>query len=157
LCAVAPRLENDDGTPQRVEWPIPSPAVEWAKAFRLHRFLERRPSFLTGAVLLLRSEAIDDVGPFDERFFLYAEESDWQLRAIRRGWRVRVVHHVSAWHEGAGSSAVETIREGHFYESARLFGLKWYGRRGWASMRLASLLGSLLRLVLTAHIPERRA
>ena len=48
--------------------------MELVKAFRLQRFFPARETFLIGAVLLLRAEALDDVGPFDERFFLYAEE-----------------------------------------------------------------------------------
>ena len=43
--------------------------------------------FVIGSVLLLRAEALDQVGGFDERFFLYAEETDWAYRAHRLGWR----------------------------------------------------------------------
>ena len=45
------------------------------------RRLARTPTFVIGAVLLLRWEALREVGMFDERFFLYAEETDWQRRA----------------------------------------------------------------------------
>ena len=157
LCAVAPRLRGDDGVAQRVEWPIPSPTVEWLKALRLERLAPAGRSFLAGAVLVLRDEAIDDVGLFDERFFLYAEECDWQLRALRKGWKVRVVDEVTAIHSGAGSSDVETVRAGHFQESARLFGIKWYGRAGWASMRTASLCAAAVRLPFSVFDGDRRA
>lgn len=157
ICAVAPRLVHPSGAAQRVEWPIPSPRQEWVNALRLHRFFPPRRRFLAGAVLLLRHDAIGDVGPFDERFFLYAEESDWQLRAALRGWEVRVVEHVTAEHRGGGSSEVERARVRHSQDSARLFALKWYGMSGWASMRAASLLGHAARLLLTLPWPERRA
>jgi GT2 family glycosyltransferase len=156
VCAVAPAIVGDDGLPQRVEWPIPSPRVELAKALRLERLLPPRETFLIGAVLLLRAEALDDVGPFDERFFLYAEECDWQLRALRRGWRVKVVHGVQAGHAGGGSSADARLRDVHFYRSAALFGLKWYGRRGWALMRIASAGGAALRLIVSLPVASRR-
>jgi GT2 family glycosyltransferase len=108
-------------------------------------------------VLLLRSEAIDDVGLFDERFFLYAEECDWQLRAAKRGWLLTVADHQSAEHSGGGSSEINSSREAHFYRSATLFALKWYGRRGWASMRLAALVGNVLRLGVNIFRPEKRS
>ena len=97
-----------------------------------------------------------DIGPFDERFFLYAEECDWQVRGLRRGWRLKLVEDVCARHSGGGSSGNERIRDRHFYESAALFGLKWHGRRGWLEMRAASVLGTLLRLMITAAMPSRR-
>lgn len=156
VCAVAPCLVDAEGHPQRVEWPVPSPRVEVAKALRLQRLSRPRETFLIGAVLLLRSEALDDVGPFDERFFLYAEECDWQLRALRRGWQVRVVDGLQATHAGGGSSADMVVREGLFHESAALFGRKWYGRQGWALMRAAAALGAALRLVVSLPDGSRR-
>jgi GT2 family glycosyltransferase len=157
LCAVAPRLVGDDGLPQRVLWPIPSPREEWVKAFRLQRFFPARQTFLVGAVLLLRHEALDDVGPFDERFFLYAEECDWQLRALSRGWRTHVVAGVVAQHAGSGSSAVERRREELFHRSAALFAVKWYGEAGWRSMQLAARVGAATRFVLTLPSRKRRS
>jgi GT2 family glycosyltransferase len=157
LCAVGPALQDDQGGPQRVEWPIPSPAVEWAKALRLQRLLPAPKTFVVGAAILIRSEAIDDVGLMDERFFLYAEECDWQLRALRRGWKVCVAGQVVVRHTGGGSSEVERLRAHHFHNSARLFALKWYGWTGWVSMRSAFLLGTVLRLLATLAVSDRRA
>jgi GT2 family glycosyltransferase len=156
LCAVAPSLVDECGRPQPVEWPIPSPKGELVKAFRLQRFFSPRETFLIGAVLLLRAEAIDDVGDFDERFFLYAEECDWQLRALRRGWRIKLAEGQQALHVGGGSSSDPKVREGYFYQSAAIFGLKWYGRRGWAVMRAASVIGAALRLAVCIPVAARR-
>ena len=105
---------------------------------------------------MLRAEALDDVGLFDERFFLYAEECDWQLRALRRGWRIKLVDGLQAAHSGGGSSDDEAVRDGYFHESAALFGLKWYGRRGWAIMRAASVFGTVLRLAVSVPVRSRR-
>ena len=96
------------GSVARVEWPFPTPAGSWVEAVGLGS-LRRRVDFLIGAVLLIRSEALDDVGPFDEEFFLYAEEIDWQRRARTRGWQVALCREVTATHVGAGTggNAVE--------------------------------------------------
>jgi GT2 family glycosyltransferase len=157
LCAVAPRLVDEDGRPQRVEWPIPSPVTEVVKALGLERIVRLRATFLSGAVLLLNAEALDDVGLFDERYFLYAEECDWQLRALRRGWRAKLVDDVYARHLGGGSSEDEDVRNRFFWESACRFGLKWYGRGGWRVMRTSFVLGSVVRLVIAAPFSKERA
>jgi GT2 family glycosyltransferase len=129
----------------------------WIDALKLRRAFPPRQVFLIGAVLLLRAEALNDVGGFDERYFLYGEECDWQLRALRRGWGVKLAAEIVAVHAGSGSSAAEAVRERHARRSAELFARKWYGTRGWVSMRAASLLGTTLRLVLSLHRPSRRA
>ncbi|HEU4326340.1 MAG TPA: glycosyltransferase family 2 protein [Roseiflexaceae bacterium] len=43
---------------------------------------------LFGCAMLVRRAAWEQVGPFWEPFFSYAEEVDWCLRAARRGWRL---------------------------------------------------------------------
>ncbi len=52
-----------------------------------------------GAAVLLRRRYLDEVGPFDERLFMYAEDADLAWRGARHGWRYRyvpsaVVHHL---------------------------------------------------------------
>ncbi|MEI2828104.1 MAG: hypothetical protein V9F04_18115 [Dermatophilaceae bacterium] len=44
-----------------------------------------RVDYAIGSVLLLRAEALEQVGGFDEDFFLYAEETDWAKRARTAG------------------------------------------------------------------------
>jgi GT2 family glycosyltransferase len=157
LAAAAPRLSGPDGSLQRVEWPVPSPREAWVEALMLRWLFAPRRVFLMGAVLMLRHEALSDVGPLDERFFLYAEEADWQLRALLRGWRVQLANCVTAQHEGARSSETRRLQEIRFYRAASLFAHKWYGRNGWVAMRIAALISALLRLVASSFKPDRRA
>jgi GT2 family glycosyltransferase len=44
-----------------------------------------------GATMLLRREAIEQTGLFDERFFMYCEELDWSMRIRCAGWDIYVV------------------------------------------------------------------
>lgn len=144
LAAVGPRLVGADGREQLASWPMPSPAQVWVDALGLSRFWRGR-RFVTGAVLLLNGAALSQLGGLDERFFLYAEEADWQMRAQRAGWRVEVVSTVTARHVGAASSSDEGARSAVFHASGRTFAQKWYGGLGAAVMRLGSLAASLRR------------
>ena len=68
----------------------------------------------TGAALLVRREAADAVGLFDEAFFMFSEEVDWLTRFRRAGWKVlfypgaEVVHVGGASH--GGRMYVENLR-----------------------------------------------
>jgi GT2 family glycosyltransferase len=98
-----------------------------------------------GAVLLLRWDALSQVGLFDERFFLYAEEVDWQRRALALGWRSAVCDEVVASHIGAGTSDDPLRREALFHAAHETYIRKWYGRRGWWVYRTAACLGAAAR------------
>jgi GT2 family glycosyltransferase len=145
LAAVGPRLFNPYGEAQKELWPIPSPWSAMSEVIgATNSFTHRR--FVNGAVLLLRGAAIDALGVFDERFFLYAEEADWQLRALRAGWRVGVVSQATATHLSGGTSADPVRRQILFHASAELFARKWYGPVGWQLFRATSLLAAIRRL-----------
>jgi GT2 family glycosyltransferase len=47
--------------------------------------------YATGCAVLARAGLVREVGPPDERLFMYFEDVDWSLRARARGWRVLVV------------------------------------------------------------------
>ena len=62
------------------------------------RTTEREVDVVSGMFMLVSREAIDDAGPMDEDYFVYAEETDWCFQIARAGWRVvhvpdaRVIH-----------------------------------------------------------------
>lgn len=144
LAAVAPKLLYPDESEQKTVWPMPSPWVALAGVLGLADRAARR-YFLNGAVLLLRGDAITQLGDFDERYFLYAEEADWQLRALRSGWRVSFVPEATAIHAGGATSTDDKCRDQIFHASAELFIRKWYGERGWTAFRMASILAAARR------------
>jgi GT2 family glycosyltransferase len=154
LAAIGPRLVNPDGGEQKELWPIPSPWSALSGVIGATELLSRR-RFVSGAVLLLRGTAIDSVGTFDERFFLYAEETDWQLRALRAGWRVGLAPDATAVHLSGGTSVDPVRRELLFDASAERFARKWYGTFGWQLFRGASILAALRRLIMTRDIEAR--
>ena len=84
--------------------------------------------WITGAAMLARREAIDEVGPMDEGFFMYSEELDWCRRFREAGWRVvylpaaQIVHHV-----GKSSEQVVAARHVRFQSSKVRYFRKYHG------------------------------
>lgn len=153
LACVAPRqVDGTGGGDDRVGWPFPTPLGAWVEAVGLGA-LRRRVDFVIGSVLLVRWEALEEVGPFDERFFLYAEETDWQRRAREVGWGAALCPDVTAVHVGAGTGGDATVREVHFHASHEAYVRKHYGPRGWQVYRLGVMAGCALRAVV---LPGRR-
>ena len=147
LACVAPRqVDGSGGGDDRVGWPFPTPIGAWVEAVGLGA-LRRRVDFVIGSVLMVRQEALEEVGPFDERFFLYAEETDWQRRARDLGWGAALCPDVTAVHLGAGTGGDTTVRDVHFHASHETYVRKHYGRRGWRVYRAGVMAGSALRAV----------
>ena len=153
VSAVSPHLVGDGGVEQRVLWPFPTPWRACAEAVGL-RHLRTRRFFAIGAVLVLRWEAVQEVGLFDERFFLYAEEADWQKRAADLGWSSKLCPSAVATHSGAGTSTDPLKREALFHAAHETYIRKWYGPRGWFVYRSAACIGAFARALVL--VGERR-
>ncbi len=82
------------------------PKVDPRKALA-YNFLDDRPSasvdYLPGCAMLIRKRVLDEIGLFDEGYFLYFEETDWCARAIMAGYRLVYVPEAVAWHVVSGS------------------------------------------------------
>jgi len=65
----------------------------------LKRNLIQEVDFLTGCVLLIKREAIDKVGFFDEAFLFYSEDLDYSFRVKKAGYRCLWVRSSIAWHD----------------------------------------------------------
>jgi N-acetylglucosaminyl-diphospho-decaprenol L-rhamnosyltransferase len=66
---------------------------------------ERSVPMLGGAAILARREMIEDVGGFDERFHMYAEDNEWCWRITQSDWRLMFVPEATLFHYGAQSSS----------------------------------------------------
>ena len=152
LASIAPLQADSAGHEARVQWPFPSPLNSWLEAVGLGR-LERGGTYVIGSVLLLRAEALRQVGGFDEDFFLYAEETDWAYRAHLLGWRHGTAPRIRAQHEGAATSTDSRAREAHFHASQERYLRKHFGSAGWTCARVAVWLGAMLR---SAVLPGER-
>ena len=74
----------------------------------------------------IKRDCLAAVGPLDEDFFAYFEDSDFCLRAARAGWRVASLGGVSVIHTGPGSTANRIAARGELYRrSHQIFETKW--------------------------------
>ena len=117
-----------------------------------YRSPSRTVGYITGSCLLIKRKAWEDVGPFDERFFLYSEEVDWSRRAQKRGWQVVHLPLLLSIHTGAGTVSDDTALSGTSERlrarSRELYLRKHFGKSGVRRYRTARTL--LLRLRRTA-------
>ena len=112
---VAPALQNEDGGFHDVR-PLPTPGSILRAALPFSggpagvELLSagdpaRRVAWVPGAVLLVRRELFESCGGFDDRFFLYFEETDFLRRAARTRWpEVWAVGEAHARHVGGAST-----------------------------------------------------
>ena len=172
---IGPRLLNRDGTLQRSCFRFPTPRQVWLENLWLSRLFssrsslgdyrhwdhatEREVDFVIGACLIVRREVFEQVGGFDERFFMYQEEADWQRRIQAAGWRVLFTPAAQVVHYGGESGRKEPARiNRHFFESLDRYAIKHHGVIGFGLIRAAMLIGCSVRAVLWAFaalIPGR--
>jgi GT2 family glycosyltransferase len=75
-----------------------------------------------GAFMLVRSEIREQVGLLDERYFLYAEDTDWAYRIKQAGWRIMYVPTTTVQHiKRASTRKNRQMAIRHFYNSMRIF------------------------------------
>lgn len=103
--AAGPLLRTADGEPQRFDHGElgglrARVAAGAGHAHWVPRTRAADAAWVSGAFLVVRREAFDAVGGFDEGFFLYKEEEDLGLRMRGAGWRVRYVPEVDVRHVG---------------------------------------------------------
>jgi GT2 family glycosyltransferase len=60
----------------------------------------REVDWISGCALLVRHALIKQVGPLDERFYYYWEETEWCVRARKAGWRIVQQPGARLWHKG---------------------------------------------------------
>lgn len=78
------------------------------------------PDYLCGACLLVRREALEDVGLLDEAFFFFFEDADWSFRATAKGWRLGVAEGAPIRHLGGGSIRRQSRNRSRFYRAGHV-------------------------------------
>ncbi len=169
VAALGPRLLDPDGQVQSSRRRFPDvhtaylestflqPWFSESSALRRYHVLDRPDDvtqdvdWVVGACLLLRREALDDVGLLDDRFFMYSEELDWCYRAKKLGWEVAYVPKAQVIHYmGRSSEQVLPLRHIQFQRSKVLFFKKHHGRWRGETLRLFLLVTYVWQMIVEA-------
>ena len=171
--SLGPQVRSPDGTVYPSARALPSltqgaghallarvwPTNPWTRAYqRSHEDTgrQRAAGWLSGSCLLLRRAAFEQVGGFDERYFMFFEDVDLGDRLGRAGWTNVYVPTARVTHVGGTSwrsSPAPMIRAHHASAKRYLFGRypRWYA----APVRVALGLGLALRERLQVRVAAR--
>ncbi|MGD0471722.1 MAG: glycosyltransferase family 2 protein [Candidatus Velthaea sp.] len=122
------------------EWPVFTRFANGASLRGWNYDTERRVDLAIGAALAIRRTMIEQIGAFDERFFLYHEEVDYAKRAADAGWETWFVPGSEAVHEGEGSAKGQYSVESRKQRSRRKYWIKHHGYL-WFYALNAALIG----------------
>lgn len=136
---IGPLLTSADGASQPAAFGYPTPLASFIFAATLGqvgmakaRFSKpKKVDWISGAVMVIRRSALDDVGLFDEGFFMFHEDTDLCHRLQDGGYEARCLPSVSVIHDHWGTTRghyKERIDEAH--RSRRRYWAKHHGRVG---------------------------
>ncbi|KKQ52149.1 MAG: glycosyl transferase family protein [Microgenomates group bacterium GW2011_GWC1_38_12] len=108
--------------------------------------------FATGTCMFLSRNALEKVGLFDEKYFMYFEDTDLSMRLKRVGFRVFYVPRAVLWHKVAQSSGIGSDLNDYFITRNRLlFGMRY------AKLRTRfALYRESLRFLLSGRVWQRK-
>jgi GT2 family glycosyltransferase len=112
-------------------------------------------AWVSGAAMLVRRAALTEVGGFDERYFMYAEEMDLCCRCVRAGWQVWYEPAAEIQHLGGASSRSQPAqREIQLYSSR----VRFYGTHSgiWHARAAAAMIVAITAIKRPAHALLRR-
>lgn len=156
---IGPRLVYGDGSAQSSRRRFPTFATSLLESTKLQQWFPRNRvltryymldtsddatmpvDWINGSAMFVRREVYDQVGGFDEGFFMYSEELDWCYRARQVGWEIvylpaaQVTHH-----EARSSDQVVAQRDIYFHSSKIRFFRKYHGASAAAFLRAFLLL-----------------
>lgn len=161
---IGPQLRYGDGSLQSSRRRFPALATFFLESTVLQRWWPRnrvlsryymldRPDdavsevdWVVGACMLVRRAVLDQIGGFDEGFFMYSEELDLCRRAVTAGWRVVYLPAAVVTHyEGKSSEQVVAARHIRFHRSRVRYVRKYHGAAAALAVRSFVLLTFILQ------------
>jgi len=159
---AGPQLLNSNGSKQNSIANFPSLATELLNKSLLRWFFpkifpgkERNLSepievdSVIGACMMVRREAMEQVGLLDEDYFLFLEETDWCYRIKRAGWKI--YHHPQAeiYHfQGKSAEKDKKRAKVEYYRSRYQYFKKHQGNAQWLILRIGLIIKLMVEFVL---------
>ena len=165
VAVAGPRLRYPTGSVQPSRRRFPTAATLFLESTQFQRFWpdnavlrryyvqdrsDAEPQdvdWLVGACLCVRAAAAQRVGLFDERFFMYSEETDWCRRFRDDGWRVSYVPSVEVVHQEGGSSRADLMARQLKYFVARSLAHRLYPSGTYTACHVWPSLVTLFKLI----------
>jgi N-acetylglucosaminyl-diphospho-decaprenol L-rhamnosyltransferase len=91
---------------------------------------------VVGAFMLVREEAISEIGLLDESFFMYGEDLDWAYRMKAKGWQILYYPEVTVLHVKRASSRQNPRAKVEFWRAMEIFYRKHYARTTFLPLHL---------------------
>lgn len=161
---------------------FPSPEVSFYRMIGLSRLFPRHARFgrynltyldpdqtaevdsVVGAFMLVRGEAVAQVGLLDERYFMYGEDLDWAFRIKGAGWKVVYYPAVTVLHIKRAASQHSSKAQLEFYRAMDIFYRQHYAAETprWLHWLILSAIRGRwllvhLRVLLTGRLHPNRA
>ncbi len=150
-----------NGEPHRTAFRFPTIAGEFEAAARTGIFSRLLASsiiamdipqtdtmvdWVAGASVMMRARMLEQIGGFDEAFFLYFEETELSRRAARTGWRTHYVPSSEVLHIGSASTGMKTWNRTpeYWFDSRAYYFTKTHGAIYAALATLARISGCLI-------------
>ena len=154
---VSPSLRYPDGRPQAAAFRFPGFAQIVLDLYPVARLTDtplngrihsRAPAPIDhplGACMLIRRAAWQDVGPFDEGYFMYLEEVDWCQRGRARGWQIWQQPAAVAIHHGGASTR---------QHAEAMFAQLWRSRLRYYARYHGPLYNRVVHLLVRCRLPR---
>lgn len=156
------QLLNDDGSKQNSIDNFPSIETEILNKSLLrllfpNKYLSKNRNYdkpvevdsVIGACMMVRKEAMDEVGLFDEDYFFFLEETDWCSRMEKKGWSVYHVPEARVFHlSGYSKKIAPWESQIEYYRSLYTFFRKNRGVVSYITLRLLKPVKILINLLL---------
>jgi GT2 family glycosyltransferase len=114
------------------------------------RSTEQDVDVVTGMFMLVRREAIAQVGLMDEAYFVYSEEADWCYRFAKAGWRRVFTPAAKIVHLDGGAKSTSQASKKMFVQlqkSSMIYHRKNLGLAAWSSVKLIYIVSNFVRMV----------
>lgn len=133
LGVATPRILNDDDT--RGVW-YGGARMNWWTGGPKHLFTDAAGDrtwlpvpFVSGCAMLLRAAAVRQVGPMDERYFLYFEDADYVQALRRAGWGAAYVPAARVLHAQSSVTGLHSPRYVYYFARNRIWFMRRWARR----------------------------
>lgn len=111
--------------------------MDWANVIGHHRGVDEvdrgqynkteETEIATGCCMLIKKEVLNNVGLFDDKYFLYYEDADLSIRVKKKGFQIVYVPTSIIWHKNAGSAggSGSVLQDYYITRSRLLFGFRY--------------------------------